>query len=121
MGLTAISKSLERLILKQFFASGDELCQILTLKEWNEIDPQISIEFVCENKFVENMNLNDLAKRMEIYSSIQANEGKVLPVKETLKRVFGYTESDIEKILAEIEKEKKDPKLKDFYNSDSGM
>ena len=95
--------------------------KILTLKEWDEIDPQISIEFVCENKFVENMNLNNLAKRMEIYSSIQANEGKVLPVKETLKRVFGYTESDIEKILAEIEKEKKDPKLKDFYNSDSEM
>ena len=44
--------------------------------------------------------------------------GKIISVKELMKKIFNYSDEEIQDILKEIKKEKEDPLLKDFYNQD---
>ena len=55
---------------------------------------------------------------MDIYASMQEQQGKIISVKELMKKIFNYSDEEIQDILKEIKKEKEDPLLKDFYNQD---
>ena len=64
------------------------------------------------------MKLDNFQKCMDIYSSMKEQQGKVISVKELMKKIFNYSDEEIQDIFKEIKKEKEDPLLKDFYNQD---
>ena len=67
---------------------------IVVLKE-NEIE----IQFTNENSFIEKMKLDNFQKCMDIYSSMQEQQGKIISVKELMKKIFNYSDEEIQNIL----------------------
>ena len=45
-------------------------------------------------------------------------KNKIISVKELMKKIFNYSDEEVQNILKEIKKEKEDPLLKDFYSQD---
>lgn len=97
-----------------------ELISTGTLKEneWEEFSRKINIFFTNENTFVERMKLENLNFKMEIYNSLQEQQGKIFPVQKLLKDVFRFSDEEIERYMSEIEKEKKSKLFGNFYVRD---
>jgi len=55
---------------------------------------------------------------LDIYSSASEFQGKIFSHKRIMKDVFRFTDEEIDMHLSEIEKERKDPKFKSFYEED---
>ena len=84
--------------------------------EWNNADNRINVEFTNDNLFIEKMKLDIFASRVEAFGSIYENMcGKVLPVTDVLKRIFGYNEKEILDNIKKIVIERHDPFLKTLY------
>ena len=107
------TKAFKELLKRQVVCQG-----IMTEAEWTTKENEIEIQFTNENSFIEKMKLDNFQKCMDIYSSMQEQQGKVISVKELMKKIFNYSDEEIQDILKEIKKEKEDPLLKDFYNQD---
>ena len=107
------TKAFKELLKRQVVSQG-----IMTEAEWTTKENDIEIQFTNENSFIEKMKLDNFQKCMDIYSSMQEQQGKVISVKELMKKIFNYSDEEIQDILKEIKKEKEDPLLKDFYNQD---
>jgi hypothetical protein len=96
-------------------------CGIMSEKEWENMEADIEITFVEENKFIEKMNLSILQEKIGIYAEVKEYAGTLFSHKEVMKQVFRLSDEEIEDRLKEIAKEKKDPKFKDFYVEDEGF
>ena len=107
------TKAFKELLKRQVVCQG-----IMTEAEWTTKENDIEIQFTNENSFIEKMKLDNFQKCMDIYSSMQEQQGKVISVKELMKKIFNYSDEEILDILKEIKKEKEDPLLKDFYNQE---
>jgi hypothetical protein len=88
-------------------------------KEYNdEIEDTIKISFVHDNTFIEKMRLDNLVKKVEIFTSMQEHAGKLMPLEDIMEQVFKMTSSEIEENFKKIEKEEKNPLYKKFYKSE---
>lgn len=91
-------------------------CGVVSEQEWNDIENDINISFVNENKFIEKMKLDNLMKRVEIFTVAQEHIGKLYSAEGLIKEVFGKTDEEIDQTLKDIKSEEKNPKFKKFYN-----
>ncbi len=90
---------------------------VMTIDDYTEYENKIKVIFASEAIFLERMKLDNLSKKLELYSTVQEYNGKLFPVQTILSDVFNLTADEIESNFKEIEKEKKDPKFKSFYES----
>jgi hypothetical protein len=101
------------LLKRQLISKGH-----LSIVEWNEIVNGIIIKFSSENKFFEKMERETLSEQISQFQDMEEQLGKVFSYKWALKKVFKLTDDDIKEMQQEIEKEKKDPLYKRFYDED---
>lgn len=95
-------------------------CGVVSETEWNDIENDITISFVNENKFIEKMKLDSLMKRVEIFTVAQEHIGKLYSAEGLIKEVFGKSDEDIAQTFKEIKAEEKNAKFKKFYPQDIG-
>lgn len=95
-------------------------CSVVSEQEWDDIENDVSITFVNENKFIEKMKLDNFMKRVEIYTNTQEQIGKLYSASELIKSVFGKTDEDILNTMKEIKKEEANPAFKKFYANPDG-
>ena len=91
---------------------------VLSEKEWGELEADIEIYFINENSFIEKLKLDNLTNKFSLYGDIQEYQGKVISVEKILKEVFKFSDEEIKENFEQIEKEKKDPFYKDFYSTE---
>ena len=87
-------------------------------KEWESIEDDINIFFTNDNTFIEKMNLENFIKRVEIFSGLQEQQGKLFPVEKILKDVFKMGDEEIKDNFLAIQKEEKNPLYAKFYTSE---
>ena len=85
--------------------------------EWEELLPLMKIKFTSENKFYEKMERETLSQNIDMYSSIEELTGKYFSQGFIFKKVFKMSDDEMNSMIDEIEKEKKDPRFKNFYSS----
>lgn len=90
-------------------------CGVVSEQEWNDIENDINISFVNENKFIEKMKLDNLMKRIEIFTTAQEHIGKLYSAEGLIKEVFGKSDEEIAQTFKEINTEEKNQKFKKFY------
>lgn len=95
-------------------------CDIVSETEWNDIENDISITFVNENKFIEKMKLDNFMKRVEIYTNTKEYIGKLYSASGLVKEVFGKSDEEIIDALKDISVEEKKPLFKKFYTNQDG-
>jgi len=93
---------------------------VMSQTEWNDKENLISITFVNENKFIENMKLANFTSKLDIYATVQEYQGKLFSIETILKDVFRMSESDIKEEFKKIKDEEKDPLYSKFYASEDG-
>ena len=91
---------------------------IMSSSEWEDNEKNIKIIFKEDNAFIEKMNLSNFMSRLEIYSTANEYSGKLFSAETILKEVFGLSDADIIEETKRIEKEKKNPHYKRFYETD---
>ena len=90
--------------------------RIMNEHEWDSKDTCINIEFTNDNLFIEKMKLDIFASRVEAFGSINESMiGKILPVTDVLKRIFGFNEQEVLDNIKKIAIERHDPLLKSLY------
>lgn len=105
------SKAIKEILKREVICT-----KIMNENEWNQKDTSINIEFTNDNLFIEKMKLDIFASRVEAFDQINEKMvGKILPVTEVLKRIFGYNEQEIIDNVKKIVSEKHDPFLKTLY------
>lgn len=112
--LRQVYSSLFKEILKKEIIATEVMSQ----SEWEAKEDFISIPFVNENKFIEKMKINVLMEKIEAYTTIQEYAGKIFSYKKAMKKIFNFTDDEIDENIKEIAKEKKDPKFADFYTTE---
>lgn len=102
----------KKLLKLEVISSG-----ILNEKEWKERERDIKIKFNYENKFIEKMRLVNLQEALEIYNNASEQLGKVFTVRYLFKEIFKKSDEEIDELLSELEKEKKDKRFNTYYGS----
>lgn len=102
----------KKLLKLEVISSG-----ILNEKEWKERERYIKIKFNYENKFIEKMRLVNLQEALEIYNNASEQLGKVFTVRYLFKEIFKKSDEEIDELLSELEKEKKDKRFNTYYGS----
>ena len=87
-------------------------------KEWESIEDDVEVFFTNDNSFIEKMNLENFVKRVEIFSGLQEQQGKLFPVEKILKDIFRMDEDEIEENFKAIQKEEKNPLYAKFYQDE---
>lgn len=90
---------------------------IMTSSEWEDNERSIKIIFKEDNAFIEKMNLNNFMSRLDIYATAKEYAGSLFSVETILKEVFGLSDLEIVEETKRIEKEKKNPHYKRFYDT----
>lgn len=91
---------------------------VMSGKEWEDHEKNIKIVFKEDNSFIEKMELDNFTKKVEIYSSIQEQQGKLFSTKTILKEIFSMGDEEIKEEAERIEQEKSDPSYARFYSND---
>lgn len=94
--------------------------KVVSPKEYEMIEENITLKFVNENAFFEKMKLDNFTSKIEIWHNIQEDTGRILPVSKVFKDVFKMSDDEIEETLKTIERESKQKKFKKFYENDDG-
>ena len=102
------------LLRRQVIAKG-----IATDEEWNDLLPNMSIKFVCENKFFEKMEREHISQSLDLYNSIENLIGKYFSYEYVYKKILKFSDEEIKDMSEQIVNEQKDPIYKRFYNGDS--
>lgn len=92
---------------------------IISDKDWPTIKNRIQISFANENIFVEKMQLANFNSSIEIYNNVSETQGRLFSVSTIMRNVFRMSDEEIEEEIDKIEAEKKNPKFKAFYESES--
>jgi len=109
--LRQVYSSLFKEILKREVTSTG----IVSEQEWDDLEDTIEISFTNENKFIEKMKLENFTKQLEIYATAKDYQGTLFSVSDILKRIFRFSEEEIEENFKEIQQEEKDPLFAKFY------
>jgi len=81
---------------------------ICTDEEWTEFKEQIYYDFIKDNNFAELKDAELLRERLTLLSSIDAYTGRYYSMDWIRRNVLRFNDDDIQKIDAEIKKERKD-------------
>jgi len=91
---------------------------VLTAEEYLEYEEKITLTFVNENSFIENMRLDMFSKKIDMLGNLADYSGKFFSYEKIFKDVFKYNDEEIKELLTSIQKEKKDPMYKSFYEEE---
>ena len=91
--------------------------KVLSEKEFDMISDNVKIIFTSENQFIERMKQANLRNRMDVFSMIEEQIGKIFSVQSVLKDLMHMTDEEIDRMAKEIKAEEKDPKYKKFYQA----
>jgi hypothetical protein len=108
------SEVLKEILKRECIYSG----VIKDIKEWESIEDDIDVFFTNDNTFIEKMNLENFIKRVDIFNNLSEHQGKLFPVEKILKDIFKMDDEEIKNNFNAIEKEKKNPLYKKFYETD---
>ena len=108
------SEALKEILKRDCIYSG----VIKDIKEWESIEDDVDIFFTNDNSFIEKMNLENFVKRVEIFSGLQEQQGKLFPVEKILKDVFKMGDEEIKDNFLAIQKEEKNPLYAKFYTTE---
>lgn len=86
--------------------------------DYEEIQDTIEVYFVHNNMFIEKMELDNWTKRVELFSNLQEQAGKFISVEDSLKKIFKYSDKEIEDLFKGIQKEEKNPLFAKFYKTE---
>ena len=92
--------------------------KIISEDNWNKIHDSVQVKFTSENEFFKRLRMETFLKQVDAFSTAQDFAGNILPVKMLYKTIFNYSDSEIEKILEDLSKERKSRKFKNFYPDD---
>jgi len=92
--------------------------KIMSEDEWNDKEDNIKVVFTHENAFIEKMKLDMFMAKLDIYSSVQDYQGKLFSIETILKKIFGYSQQEMEDEFNKIKKEEKNELYKNFYTDD---
>lgn len=87
-------------------------------KEWESIEDDIDVYFTNDNTFIDKMNLDNFIKRVEIFTGLQEQQGKLFPVEKVLKDLFKMDDEEIKDNFEAIEKERSNKLYAKFYETD---
>lgn len=108
------SEVLKEILKRECIYSG----VIKDIKEWESIEDDIDVFFTNDNTFIEKMNLENFIKRVDIFNNLSEHQGKLFPVEKILKDIFKMDDDEIKNNFNAIEKEKKNPLYKKFYETE---
>ena len=86
-------------------------------KEWESIEDDIDVYFTNDNSFIDKMNLDNFIKRVEIFTGLQEQQGKLFPVEKILKDIFKMDDEEIKDNFEAIEKERSNKLYAKFYET----
>jgi hypothetical protein len=86
-------------------------------KEWESIEDDIDVYFTNDNTFIDKMNLDNFIKRVEIFTGLQEQQGKLFPVEKVLKDIFKMDDEEIKDNFEAIEKERSNKLYAKFYET----
>ena len=86
-------------------------------KEWESIEDDIDVYFTNDNTFIDKMNLDNFIKRVEIFTGLQEQQGKLFPVEKVLKDLFKMDDEEIKDNFEAIEKERSNKLYAKFYET----
>lgn len=105
------SKAIKEILKREVIST-----KIMNEREWDMKDCNINIEFTNDNLFIEKMKLDVFASRVEAFGQInESMVGKIYPVTDVLKRIFGLNEQEVLDNIKKIALERHDPFLKTLY------
>lgn len=110
---TVISSLLKKILQRELISTG-----VLTSVEWEDYDDKISVVFSNENKFIEKMKLDQLTTQLDLFATAKDYGGNVFSYNTLLKKIFNFTDIEVEDNLKEIQKEKTNKMFADFYKKD---
>lgn len=84
-------------------------------KEWESIEDDIDVYFTNDNTFIEKMHIETFIKKVEVFTNLQEQSGKLFPVQKVLKDIFRMDDEEIEENFKAIEEEKNNPMYAAFY------
>ena len=85
--------------------------------EWESIEDDIDVYFTNDNSFIEKMQMETFLKKVEIFTNLQEQSGKLFPVQKVLKDIFRMDDEEIEENFKAIEEERVNPLYHNFYSS----
>jgi len=100
------------LLKRQVVAKG-----IATEDEWEELLPEMRIKFVAENQFFKKMERDNLSESLSQFNDIEELIGKYFSYEYVFKKIFKFSDEEIQEMAEQIEKEQKDPLYARFYAS----
>ena len=92
---------------------------VMSETEWDEKEDLISIIFSNENKFIEKMKITNLLDQFDAYNTAQDFGGKIMSHEQLMKKIFRFSDEEIKENLDQIDKESKDAKFKQFYDTEN--
>lgn len=100
------------LLKRQVISKG-----IMNEKEFDTIANDIKVQYKGQNQFIEKMRQSNLRNKLDIFSMIEPQVGKLFSVNYVMSSVLGMSDDEIDEMRKQIESEEKDPKFKKFYQS----
>jgi len=102
-------------LFKELFRREVISTGIMTDKEWGKYQDQIKIEFTNENLFIEKLKIQLLQNKIEYWNNVKEIGGLLVPFKELMKQVFGFSDKDIDENFDAIMAEMKDKNFHKLY------
>lgn len=112
--ITRIRKVYSQLF-KELFRREVISTGIMTDKEWSKYQDQIKIEFTNENLFIEKLKIQLLQNKIEYWNNVKEIGGLIVPFKDLMKQVFGFSDKDIDENFDAIMTEMKDKNFHKLY------
>jgi len=91
---------------------------IMSANEWDDKEDHIKVVFTHENAFIEKMKLDMFMSKLDIYGTVQDYQGKLFSIETILKKIFGFTQEEMEDEFKKIKSEESNELFKNFYKED---
>jgi len=91
--------------------------KVINESEWRTIQKDIFVKYSNQNVFYEKLEQERMSSRFAIFSSIREDVGKIYSWEYALKNILKMSDDEVISQSKQIEKEKKDPIYKRFYET----
>ena len=102
--------SFKEILRRQVVSKG-----IMKDKEWQEYKNDIQLNFISNNTFMEKMRASIFNEKLEYFHNVREDTGKLFSVSTIMRKIFNFSDSEIEEEMKTIKAEKKNPLFKSFY------
>jgi len=92
--------------------------EIATSEEWEDLLTKFKIKFTSENAFFQKMERYKISENLALFGDIQDYAGKYFSYEFIFKKVLGYSDEGISKLVEQLAEEPKDPLYSRFYGKD---